>query len=508
MRAPSMRVPALVILAYAALVIAWVFSNPPFAAPDEPDHYVRAIGLAGGQLIGEPADYPQPPNSTPTLRRVYALYDAAARNIRVPAGLWARGLTCNAFAPAVTAGCLDDVDPIHRSTEQITLVSAYEPAPYLLPGLLARLGNDPFSAVRLGRLGSAFVCLCLLALAVALLWGRDPFAASLVGLVIATTPMVVFTAAILNPSGPEIMSAIAFTAALMRLTRCPTAAGWVWVGAALSGVALALSRSTGPVWLAFIVLVAVLLAGSARTRALLSASARPAGLATAAIVLAVVASASWQATYGPPSSIDVGDFVREIRPAIDALPGKFDQQVGVFGWLDASMPAVSLLAWQGMLVALLTAAVLVGSLRARWALFAASAGALILIVSWSAWYKALTGLESQGRHWLPVAVVVPLLAGEVLYRNAGRLRILDAERLFLPFAVLAGFLQVIGWYANARRHAQGADGRLLIFESPAWSPPLGWVTWSVVVVTASALLVVAAAHTTRPTTLRGAQAPN
>ena len=35
------------------LVLAWVFGNPPGAAPDESSHYVRALGAGAVELIGE-----------------------------------------------------------------------------------------------------------------------------------------------------------------------------------------------------------------------------------------------------------------------------------------------------------------------------------------------------------------------------------------------------------------------------------------------------------------------
>ena len=38
------------------LALAWAVANPPFAAPDEASHFVRALGVGQGHLIGE-----QPP---------------------------------------------------------------------------------------------------------------------------------------------------------------------------------------------------------------------------------------------------------------------------------------------------------------------------------------------------------------------------------------------------------------------------------------------------------------
>src|SRR3954447_20434602 len=59
---PARRVPAVLrppVLLVAALVLAglaWTFGNPPGAAPDELTHYLKALGVAGGQLAGDPPD--------------------------------------------------------------------------------------------------------------------------------------------------------------------------------------------------------------------------------------------------------------------------------------------------------------------------------------------------------------------------------------------------------------------------------------------------------------------
>ncbi len=79
------------------------------------------------------------------------------------------------------------------------------------------------------------------------------------------TPMAVFLSASLNPSGFEIMSALAFTSALLRLTREETEhrfARWAWVIVAVSGFVLALSRTTGPVWIILSLAVTVPIAGA------------------------------------------------------------------------------------------------------------------------------------------------------------------------------------------------------------------------------------------------------
>ena len=42
----------LVGLGIALMLAAWIGASRPFAPPDEAAHYLRALGLADGQLVG------------------------------------------------------------------------------------------------------------------------------------------------------------------------------------------------------------------------------------------------------------------------------------------------------------------------------------------------------------------------------------------------------------------------------------------------------------------------
>jgi len=92
----------------------------------------------------------------------------------------------------------------------------YQPYLYFLPGLVARTAGNPYSALRLGRMVSGAIGVALLGLAVAVLWDPDNPRHSLLGLVVATTPMVVFMVASLNPNGSEIAGGICFIAGLLQ----------------------------------------------------------------------------------------------------------------------------------------------------------------------------------------------------------------------------------------------------------------------------------------------------
>jgi hypothetical protein len=85
---------------------------------------------------------------------------------------------------------------------------------------------------------------------------------SLLGLVVGTTPMVLFVASTLNSSALETTAGVACAAALLRLSR-GRPEGWAWLALAGSGVLLALSRTTGPLWIVLDVGLFVAFVGAA-----------------------------------------------------------------------------------------------------------------------------------------------------------------------------------------------------------------------------------------------------
>jgi len=255
------KLPLLLVAGYFLLTLSWALANPPFAAPDEDDHYIRALGLSTGDIRGRQTTPVVPPGATPDVRAFYTEHPEFWRTVRVPHGLMAAGVTCESLAPEKSAACLDDTRVLTQN-RLTTLMAGYEPAPYVLPAAAARLASSPFAGLRLGRLASAITSLLLVALGVLLLWSRALGPLSLTGAVVALTPMAIFSASSLNPSGPEITAGFAFAAALLRLAR-GDAPRWASAGAAVAGAALALSRSPSPAWILLDVLLFVALVGRA-----------------------------------------------------------------------------------------------------------------------------------------------------------------------------------------------------------------------------------------------------
>jgi hypothetical protein len=183
---------------------------------------------------------------------------------------------------------------------------------------------------------------------------------------------------------------------------------------------------------------------------------------------------------------DLAGTLGELRWLVPAL---VQQGMGIFGWLDADMPFAGYLVWTAMVLMLLGAAFRVGSRHDRWTLVTMIAAGLLLTVAVSALLMRPIGFRPQARQLLPVAVALPLVAGEVLFRQGPRFPSLRLGNLVFFFALLGGAVNGLGWYANAHRHAVGVSGPWLFLGQAQWSPPLGWFPWLLAVALGSLALV-------------------
>jgi hypothetical protein len=465
-------VPALVLVAWALLLASWVMGNPPFAAPDEADHFIRAVGVSEGHLIGT-ADPTARIGATPILIRWTS---QEARIVLLPPDLDPVPFTCE-LAPGVRdAACLNIAQPTPTAMTRVTAVGNYQPLPYLLPAVALRAGRPAPSALRLGRAAEGFTALGLLAIAVFALYDSGSPLISLLGLLLAVTPMVLFCTAILNGSATEITGAVAFFSCLLRLGRPgPVRARW-WALAALSGSILALSRSPSPVWLALALLVAVAWSGPKTFARSWKGSWAP-RVTAGVLLLAVVVSRIWEALYGTHVSLDITKLHAGLVAGVHAWLRALPELVGGFGYLDVKLPLVIPLVWLALVLALVAAGSAVSGRRERLVLAAMGLAGLAGPVIFYVLIIRPTGGGLQGRHVLPVLVLIPLLAGEVLNRHRERVRTAWRALLTTTIPLAAAVIQVAAWYVNARHYAVGGSGPVWFLGRAAWTPPAGWWTW-------------------------------
>lgn len=495
--ARSVRRPVLALLAacYALLAVAWVFGNPPGAAPDEGDHYLRALAVASGDLRGRSnPELAGQPKSLPKRAGAPALADLwlkkGARVVTVPPGLLPVEWGCDAFNSVDDASCLLDHPSPRGSVQATTTVGTVEPGLYVLPGLAARLGRGPAGALRLGRLVDAAIMVALLATAAALLWPPGGSPLRLAGLLVAVTPMVIFTGSVLSPSGPEIAAGICFFSALLALAggHCRPLA---WGAAGVSGAVLALSRSLGPVWIVLMAAIVVAYRAWRPCWAAVRHGRAYAIVAAAAIAVTTASTVFWERAFQPGIEIDGSYFWHEVSVTFGTLVAILRDLVGHFGWLDTPLPNAAYVVWAAMLAGLLGLAVALGDVRRRIVLVVLPALVVVVIVLVSAGLLRQNGFEIQGRHVLAFAAAVPLLAADVVAERARRgpgrptnraARPEPPLRLLPALAVPALAVQAVAWYDNARRYAVGTKGPIWFAGHAKWSPPGTWSLWALVVV--------------------------
>lgn len=486
-------VACLMAISYLALGVAWIFGEPPGAGVDEPSHFIKAVATGRAELTGRPAAYPVAgigPEAKAVLDRFTRSFSVPARLIRgdvdfcahpfeIPTpSPWCPGLRCIRDLARCPADRGDTALVAHR----VSYNGRYEPTTYLLPGTLAKLGDGYSSAVRWGRLGILLIAVGSITLAALLLYEQRGSAFTLLGLVVALSPMVVYLTSVVNANSAEIALSICFSAALLRVSRRPLqATRFEWTAAGLSGGMLAFSRALGPIWVLLAVAVFGALVGARRTALVLRSRPR-ARIAFSAIIAGVVIDELWWSVVAgrirPAQSL--GGIGAVIMPAIEKLPGLFGEQIGVLGWLDVPLTGAHYLAWVVMVIGLITLALLVGTPRQRRVLAALGAvdvvGTVVIAAVLGREFANPTG-EVQGRYLIPLSVMVVLLAGEIVFLNHGRLRELAPGRLLLYFGIVVAMGQASAFWLVSRRYADGVNAPLLFSGHSEWAPPLGWLPW-------------------------------
>ncbi|MDQ4067959.1 MAG: DUF2142 domain-containing protein [Actinomycetota bacterium] len=468
------------VAAFVLLVgVSWIVANPPGYTPDEPAHYTKAIGVGHRVWVGTPGAYDVGPGFGPAQLQ---WINQAARVVEIQPNMAPDGLACALFQPKMSAACLDDgPPPPDVVVPRLTYVGTYEPFMYFPAGVAMNRMNDPHTAMVVGRLVTGSIALALLVMAAAVLWVPGQPGSSLLGLLGATTPMVLFIASGLAPSGPEIGATICVTAVVLRLARRgpPTRLAWAALGA--GGAVLGCSRSLGPYYLLVIVALFVVQLGPSRAWRALRGGGRLAALAVAATAAGVAANVAWGVAVQPNPPFDVGDAISSLGWAVRDVPEVLAQNVGRFGWADVDMPRPAYPLWGAMVAVMVGVAFAVGRPRQRLVLGLVIAGCLGGTVAIAVGVIYQTNFPMYGRYALPLWVIVPLVAGETIRDNVHRLSDATFRRLLVGSAGVVAAVHFTGFYANARRYAVGVDGPLFFLGRSEWSPPGGTTIWVVVV---------------------------
>ncbi len=499
--------------------VAWAVSDPVPAGPDEAMHMVHALAVGQGEITGRPGPSPSRPVglgdtvrfwdqstryfSVNARRAPDSTYSCVARSLDQPANC-TDGVKCKRYDPLGQL-CPDPAGSAPGNRVLGTYTGVYEPTLYALPGLAARLATNDVDAMRLARLGAVVFGTACVVVAAALLWDRRARALSLVGLIVALTPMVLYMNGVLNPNGGEMALTACFFAAVLRVLRGDDRASrWTWAALGVSGGLLAVSRPITWLWIAVAVAIALAL-GSRRALAILRRAGPRAWVAMGAVVIGLVADQVWWrwVVATPTSSATISTYLGNIGGSIAALPAWFHDQIGLLGWVELPVPDAVAITWWCLIVGLLITALVVGTWRQRMVLALAVVGDLVVTVLLGAVLLADSGLPLQARYMLPFNIIIVLLAGEVVVQARHR-KSPWVSAAVLVTAVAAVLGNGASWWANSQRFAVGVHGPVFFPAHPLWSPPLGWTTWIVVVAIGALALIGAVVVAELPNGLRRA----
>jgi Predicted membrane protein (DUF2142) len=479
---------------YVLLATSWFGTNPPGGAPDETAHYIRAAGLSQGQWVGGPVlDWEGLTVASSGLSKIWL--QETSRDVYLPAHLnppaWHE---CYVFRTWKSATCVAG-ERTPGAGLRLTYVGAYQPYAYVLPALLMKLAANPSQALGMARLGVMGLTVPLLSLALLVACQGRREAWGLIGIMTAATPMVLFLTAAMTSSGVEIAAALSFFSGLIRVAHAaarPSALQWCAVSA--GGFVLAIARPTSWAWLLVGVAAFLLMAPTVSRVSVMRDRRLIAVVAT--LMAGLVLGTSWSLMMNQHFVTSPRDILANLGGALASVPDMVVQEVGVFGWTDTPPWAGVTAAWLATVAAMGIGALALGSWGQRMVLLGLIATNYVAMVGLSAIFLAFFG-PAVGRYTLPLAVSVPLYAGEILYQKRFALFsfIYRAGPLMIILTVAA--CQLLAWWWTARRYAVGTTGRWLFPAQPGgWQPNWGWLPW-IAMATAGAACIALTALSTR-----------
>lgn len=487
---------SIALVAFLGAIAIWSAATPLLAAPDEPSQIVKAASVAHGQLtavcyyvVGSKTSQCNSNTSGATgfenLPPFYALIRAP--DTADPAHTQTCFKAKTQGVGAIPASCARSLNTPATASEAAlgynksasTYQARYPPIYYEVVGLPSHFSGSTID-IYLMRLVSALLSAIFLALALTAVVVYSTNRALMAGLVVAATPMVFFLAGVVNSSGLEISSAIAFwvTGAILVTERLHAPPHGLVAMFGVSAVTLELVRPLSPFWLAIsgVVLLA-LCEHEALFRAL---SRRSVQVALSAIAVFAVFAIWWVVAMhstdlnlglnsGVPASVSMTTILETaFRHNVYYLP----DMIGVFGWFDTYAPGFSYVIWY-VLIGVLVLAAAARSRRMAIVLILFLIAILLLPVAIEASHARVDGYTWSGRDLLPFAVGFPIIAAASLGRGRSMSELV--VRRGTNFIIVAAAIAQLGaFYEMLRRYAVGTHGSTFGFIlHPTWHPAIG-----------------------------------
>lgn len=445
-----------VLLGVLLLQASWVLAVPPFRGLDEHDHVFKAAATARGDFGTQHE----------TSSQGWGQFLSVPRDL-----VEAAQPVCEDLPYTTSDNCSPGTETAPGEVRVASAMANVNPAFYAVIGTAAR-PFDGVSALYAMRLASALLSSLMLALGLVAVRGlaRGPLVT--VGLLLALTPVLLYSTAVAAPNGLEMASGLLVWGALLRALSedVPGPGGDRWMRlATLGAVPLVTLRALGPVWLLLIVASVAVWAGWPRLATALQrrntwACIGTVGAATAAAALWIVAARPNQ--IGSP--VDVFD-----TPLWIVLP---QQWVVWFVQSVAAIPArnelaplyvyvIAFLAW----LVLAAVAVRVANRRQRMALLMVFVLAtLVPCVATALFYESL-GTAWQGRYSLPLTLGFFVLCGLILDAK------LQVSMSCAHAAVAAAGVVTVVVTVVTQLHVVSAQARTSPLAADVWSAPPWWM---------------------------------
>lgn len=454
---PRLRIPVLLFLGSLLAQVAWILALPQFRGIDEFDHAYRAAAVASGQWKPE--------------------YVAAANGrgdlLVVPKSLvQAAEPVCAWYAYTGPDNCRP-VEELGRG--QVTIASGaarYSPVFYWVIGKPAALfeGTNSLYAMRgaAALLCSAFIALAGYSLS---FWTRTPWPYA--GLLVALSPVAVYTTAVAAPNGLEICAGLALWASLLGVTRSDLSAHAttrIILASAPAGVALSSVRQLGPLFLFLTTATILILVGRKRALRLLRKHRRSWAFTGALTGSAALANLWWV------QSVSSLTLEKNGQPNLDLIgtlvaysPLWLLQTIAVFPTHNERAPTPVYAVWLVVFFGLLSVGLKLARSRLRVTLFLAMAISLTVPLLLTALTYGQAGPIWQGRYGLPFMVGLPLLAALALDERGTQW----GSQYFLGAATGAAMLMahVVGITSVLEGELRNSP----LSETQSWIMPSHWI---------------------------------
>ncbi|WP_310963143.1 DUF2142 domain-containing protein [Nocardioides terrisoli] len=454
------RFAVLVMIGIALMQAAWIAVLPPFRGIDEVDHAYRAAAVAHGQwTAGRYAE------------------DGRGRLVRVPADI-AAAAAGQCWSLPYTG--LDNCFPVSEASDGTVRIASsaanYNPPFYWVIGTVAR----PFSgagALYAMRIATALICTLLIGAAAWSLGLKRAGPWRGIALMIALTPVALYSTTVAAPNGPEIAAAVALWCALLGLGRVEdpqTETRLLWV-VGVAAVILGNLRELGPGFLVVVVAICAALDLSRFAEVI----RRRRGAATAIGVLtllSVLEQVAWIRSSGGTQLPQDGKPHWEWQNLLSWPLST----IAAFPFRDQPAPAFVYPVFIVVLVWFWVTCYRRSVGRMRYVFIVLSAGAVLMPGVLTAATYSTTGAIWQGRYGLPLDVGVPLLGALALERWRPQVSHLIVPTVCASFAAinLGSLLHVLAMESHRRVSRTDA----------AWHQPsvtlvcavvlLGWAAWS------------------------------